>query len=55
MCRIKMVQPVPEHIDFSREEENILKIWKELDAFKTSLAQSKTRFASFHICEYNIF
>ena len=36
-----MVQPVPETIDFSREEEKIIHLWKELDVFKTCLKQSK--------------
>ncbi|XP_050412605.1 isoleucine--tRNA ligase, cytoplasmic [Patella vulgata] len=36
-----MTQPVPENINFPAEEEKILKLWKELDAFKTCIAQSK--------------
>jgi len=40
---ISMAQPVPEHIDFSKEEEKILQLWKELNAFHTSLSQSKNR------------
>lgn len=36
-----MIQPVPENIDFSKEEEKILKFWKEIDAFKECLRQSK--------------
>lgn len=32
---------VPENINFAKEEENILKLWKDLDAFNTSLKQSK--------------
>ena len=36
-----MAQPVPEHINFAKEEENILKLWKDLDAFHTSLKQSQ--------------
>lgn len=36
-----MVQSVPENIDFSKEEEKILKFWKEIDAFKECLKQSK--------------
>uniref|UniRef100_A0A646QD90 Isoleucine--tRNA ligase, cytoplasmic n=1 Tax=Hemiscolopendra marginata TaxID=943146 RepID=A0A646QD90_9MYRI len=35
-----MASPVPENIDFAKEEESILKRWKELDVFKTSLKQS---------------
>jgi len=38
-----MVQPVPEHLDFAQEEENTSRLWKELDAFQTSLSQSKNR------------
>ena len=38
-----MAQPVPEQIDFPREEEKILQLWKELNAFQTSLLQSKNR------------
>ncbi|KAL1435963.1 hypothetical protein MTO96_010725 [Rhipicephalus appendiculatus] len=37
------MQQVPENINFSAEEENILKIWKEIDAFQTSLKLSKSR------------
>jgi len=40
---ISMAQPVPEQIDFSKEEEKILQLWKELNAFHTSLLQSKNR------------
>ncbi|XP_048257578.1 isoleucine--tRNA ligase, cytoplasmic-like [Haliotis rufescens] len=32
---------VPEHINFPAEEEKILKLWKDIDAFKTSVKQSK--------------
>lgn len=38
-----MVEPVPENIDFAKEEEKILQYWKEIDAFKTSLKLSKGR------------
>lgn len=38
-----MVSPVPDHFNFPAEEEKILKLWKELDAFHTSLKQSKDR------------
>ncbi|XP_070558772.1 isoleucine--tRNA ligase, cytoplasmic-like [Ptychodera flava] len=38
-----MVQPVPEHINFPKEEENVIELWNKLDAFKTSLKQSKGR------------
>ena len=37
------LDPVPEHINFPKEEEKILALWKQLDAFKTSLKQSKTK------------
>ncbi|XP_054281987.1 isoleucine--tRNA ligase, cytoplasmic [Macrosteles quadrilineatus] len=36
-----MVQAVPETIDFPKEEENILQLWKNLDAFRECLKQSK--------------
>lgn len=36
-----MVQPVPEKIDFPKEEEIVLELWKKLDAFQTCLKQSK--------------
>lgn len=35
------VQPVPDVIDFPKEEEKILELWQKLDAFQTSLKQSK--------------
>lgn len=35
--------PVPDQFDFPAEEEKILRLWKELDAFQTSLRQSKDR------------
>ncbi|XP_067127119.1 isoleucine--tRNA ligase, cytoplasmic [Centruroides vittatus] len=38
-----MVQPVPEYIEFPKEEEKILQFWKDVDAFKTSLKLSKGR------------
>ena len=31
----------PASLDFPKEEEAILELWKKLDAFKTSLLQSK--------------
>lgn len=37
------VDRVPENIDFPKEEEKILKFWKEIDAFHSSLNQSKNR------------
>ncbi|KAG1682597.1 Isoleucine--tRNA ligase, cytoplasmic [Nymphon striatum] len=36
-----MVQPVPENINFPKEEETILELWKKLNAFETCLKQSK--------------
>ncbi|OQV24382.1 Isoleucine--tRNA ligase, cytoplasmic [Hypsibius exemplaris] len=36
-----MAKPVPENINFPKEEENILKLWTELNAFQTSLKQSE--------------
>nr|CAB3255140.1 isoleucine--tRNA ligase, cytoplasmic [Phallusia mammillata] len=38
-----MVEAVPEKFDFPNEEEKILEIWDKLDAFHTSLKQSKGR------------
>lgn len=46
----RMAQPVPEQIDFPREEEKILQLWKELNAFHTSLLQSKNRPRSENCC-----
>ena len=40
---VGMVNPVPDRFDFPKEEEEILKLWKKLDAFRTSLKQSKDR------------
>ncbi|XP_077485922.1 isoleucyl-tRNA synthetase [Amblyomma americanum] len=37
------MQQVPENVNFSAEEDNILKLWKEIDAFQTSLKLSKSR------------
>ncbi|XP_077985706.1 isoleucine--tRNA ligase, cytoplasmic-like isoform X2 [Glandiceps talaboti] len=36
-----MVQPVPEYINFPKEEEKVIDLWEKLDAFRTSLKQSK--------------
>ncbi|XP_065333424.1 isoleucine--tRNA ligase, cytoplasmic [Cloeon dipterum] len=36
-----MVQAVPEKIDFPKEEEIVLELWKKIDAFQTCLKQSK--------------
>ena len=38
-----MVTPVADHHDFPKEEEKIMELWKKLDAFHTSLKQSKDR------------
>lgn len=37
----EMVEPVPDQINFPQAEEEILKLWKELDVFQTCLNQSK--------------
>lgn len=37
----QQISRVPETIDFSAEEEKILKFWKEKDVFGTCLKQSK--------------
>ena len=38
-----MCSPVPATINFPAEEEKILELWAKLDAFQTSLKQSKNR------------
>lgn len=38
-----MSQSAPEKISFPEEEEKILKFWQKIDAFKTSLKQSKKK------------
>ena len=38
-----LVCAVPEKVSFPDEEEKILKLWKDLDAFKTSLKKSEGR------------
>ena len=38
-----MATPVPDRMDFPAEEEKVLQLWKKLDAFQTSLKQSKDR------------
>jgi isoleucyl-tRNA synthetase len=35
------LQAVPENINFPETELEILKLWKEIDAFQSSLKQSK--------------
>lgn len=37
------VNRVPESIDFPKEEEGILKFWKDIDAFHSCLKQSKNK------------
>ena len=34
---------VPNRMDFPTEEEKVMRLWKELDGFRTSLRQSKVR------------
>lgn len=36
-----MVEPAVEYLNFPKEEENILKFWKEIDVFHECLRQSK--------------
>ena len=36
-----MIKAVPEKFNFPQEEEKIIEFWKEIDAFQTSLKQSK--------------
>ncbi|XP_023210883.1 isoleucine--tRNA ligase, cytoplasmic-like [Centruroides sculpturatus] len=43
LTKREMVQPVPEYIEFPKEEEKVLQFWKDVDAFKTSLKLSKGR------------
>ncbi|XP_071961257.1 isoleucine--tRNA ligase, cytoplasmic-like [Antedon mediterranea] len=38
-----MVESVPDHINFPKEEEQILELWKKIDAFKNCLKQSKNK------------
>lgn len=38
-----MTTPVPDVIDFPKEEEKIIELWKSIDAFQTSYKQSKNR------------
>ena len=38
-----MAQPVPDNISFPDEEEKVLKLWKDIKAFETSLEQSKKK------------
>lgn len=37
------VDRVPEQINFSKEEENVLEFWKKIDAFQNCLKQSKNK------------
>lgn len=38
-----MAAGAAENHDFPKEEENILKLWEELDAFQSCLRQSKDK------------
>ena len=38
-----MVDAVQEKINFPKEEEKVLEFWKEINAFQTSLKQSKNK------------
>lgn len=40
-CSNKMVQQVPENINFPAEEEKILQFWSEFNCFQECLKQSK--------------
>lgn len=42
-CSNKMVQQVPENIDFPAEEEKILQFWLKFNCFQECLKQSKHR------------
>lgn len=42
-CSNKMVQQVPENINFPAEEEKILQFWSEFNCFQECLKQSKHR------------
>lgn len=42
-CKRKMVSSVPEPFNFPKEEEEVLKLWRKIDAFRTSLKQSKDK------------
>lgn len=45
-----MVEPAVEYLNFPKEEESILKFWKEIDVFQECLRQSKGKPRYF---EYN--
>lgn len=38
---IQKIPRAPEHINFTEEEEKTLTLWNKIDAFRTSLKQSK--------------
>lgn len=38
-----MVQPVPDRLDFPKNEEEILEYWKSINAFQKSLKLAKGR------------
>ena len=46
-----MAQPLPERVSFPGMEEEMLKLWEKLDAFKTSLELSKGK-PEFTVSEY---
>ncbi len=43
LAKLTMASSVPDRFDFPNEEDKILRLWKELDAFPTSLRLSKDR------------
>lgn len=43
MERISKVTLVPDNFDIPAEEEKVIELWKDLDAFQTSLKLSKGR------------
>ena len=51
-----MVQPVPDRLDFPKNEEEILEYWKSIDAFQKSLKLAKGRPRSVPVkaCTINI-
>ena len=42
-CKIMPVKVVPETINFPDEEAKVLEHWKKIDAFQSTLKQSKNR------------
>lgn len=53
------VDRIPENIDFPKEEEKVLKFWKDIDAFHSCLKQSKNKprymtiFTFYRLSKYN--